>query len=126
SGVATMTTVPLRSQYGLVHFTAEGRITHFEEKPVLADRWINAGFFVFDERAFEDWEGENLEREVLPRLSERGELYSYSHLGFWRSMDTHKDQLELTRLWRDYAGRYEPGHAGERRAMPAGAATGGR
>ncbi len=107
-GLATMTTVPLRSQYGLVHFDANNLVTHFEEKPVLADRWINAGFFVFDRQVFDLWEGDNLEREVLPALSERHTLHTYLHGGFWRSMDTHKDQLELSQLWRAYAPAFAP------------------
>jgi glucose-1-phosphate cytidylyltransferase len=124
-GLATMTTVPLRSQYGLVHFTPEGEVTHFEEKPILLDRWINAGFFVFDVRAFNCWQGENLEKHVLPHLSERGELYVYSHHGFWRSMDTYKDQQELSRLWRDYAASCTPAAVDELSSAWAGAASGG-
>lgn len=102
-GAATMTTFPLRSQYGLVYSDGGGRVTHFDEKPVLQDKLINAGFFVFDTRVFEQWQGTNLERDVLPGLAERDELYIYRHEGFWRSMDTHKDQQELTGLWEPYA-----------------------
>ena len=71
------------------------------EKPLLADRWINGGFFVFDHRAFDHWAGEDLERDVLPALGVAGELYAYEHSGFWKSMDTYKDALELTRLAAD-------------------------
>jgi glucose-1-phosphate cytidylyltransferase len=102
-GVATMTAVPLRSQYGIVHSDDDGRVRHFEEKPVIPDRWINAGFFVFDREAFDDWHGRNLEREVLPDLASKGRLFTYRHGGFWRSMDTYKDQQELNGLWAPYA-----------------------
>jgi glucose-1-phosphate cytidylyltransferase len=105
-GASTMTAVPLRSQYGIVGFEDGGRVTHFEEKPVIHDRWINAGFFVFDTSAFDDWSGENLERHVLPGLAGKRRLFIYQHQGFWRSMDTHKDQQELTPLWQEYAPRY--------------------
>jgi len=97
-GSATMTTVPLRSQYGTIRYGADGRVESFEEKPVLADRWINGGFFVFDERALDHWAGDDLEREVLPALGDARELFAYRHRGFWRSMDTYKDALELTSL----------------------------
>ena len=105
---ATMTAFPLRSQYGLVYADEGGRVTHFDEKPVLADHLINAGFFVFDEQVFDRWEGSNLERDVLPALAENEALYIYRHSGFWRSMDTHKDQQELSGLWREFAPRYAP------------------
>lgn len=107
-GGATMTAVPLRSQYGLVYADDAGCVSHFEEKPVLPDRQINAGFFVFDARMFENWQGTNLERDVLPAMAEDRELYIYRHQGFWRSMDTLKDQQELTPIWSEYAPRYAP------------------
>jgi glucose-1-phosphate cytidylyltransferase len=95
---ATITTVPLRSQYGTVQFARSGRVERFLEKPVLEGHWINAGFFVFEQRAFECWRGDDLERDVLPGLAAAGQLYAYRHHGFWRSMDTYKDALELTAL----------------------------
>jgi len=97
-GAATLTTVPLPSQYGTLDCGDDGRVRNFKEKPVLPDHWINAGFFVFDGRVFDGWEGEDLERDVLPALGGRGELFAYQHHGFWKSMDTYKDAQELTKL----------------------------
>lgn len=97
-GLATLTTVPLRSQYGLVVFDDDGKVKRFEEKPLVRDYWINAGFFVFEKRAFEHWQGHNLEKEILPDFARRGALYVNRHLGFWKSMDTSKDQQELEHL----------------------------
>jgi glucose-1-phosphate cytidylyltransferase len=97
-GAATVTTVPLRSQYGTLETSSDGRVDRFVEKPVLSDHWINAGFMVLDERAFAFWEGEDLERDTLPALAATGELYAFRHEGFWKSMDTYKDALELGAL----------------------------
>ena len=97
-GVATVTAVPLRSQYGTLHFDDAGIVDRFTEKPVIRDSWINAGFFVFDRKAAAHWEGHSLESEVLPGLAAGGELYTYLHHGFWKSMDTSKDQQEMERL----------------------------
>ncbi|MEP6714787.1 MAG: sugar phosphate nucleotidyltransferase [Terriglobia bacterium] len=100
-GAATVTSVPLRSQYGTVVFGSDRKVTHFDEKPVIANSWINAGFFVFERRALVNCTGGNLERDVLPNLAEAGELYTYLHKGFWKSMDTSKDQQELEELYND-------------------------
>ena len=98
-GSATLTSVPLPSPYGTIEADeATGRVARFQEKPRLDDHLINAGFFVFDEAVFDHWAGDDLEREVLPLLGAAGELYAYCHRGFWRSMDTYKDALELTAL----------------------------
>ena len=100
-GSVTVTTVPLPSPYGTLQWDSARRVSGFTEKPKLADHWINAGFFVIDDSAFERWDGDDLEREVLPVLATAGQLYAYQHLGFWRSMDTYKDALELSALCRE-------------------------
>lgn len=97
-GSGTLTTVPLPSQYGTIEVDRDGRVCHFREKPRLLDHSINAGFFVFDSSVFDNWAGDDLERDVLPALGERGDLFAYRHDGFWKSMDTYKDSLELTSL----------------------------
>jgi len=97
-GAASMTTVPLPSQYGTIESDEDGRVRSFKEKPSLSDHWINAGFFVLESRADHWFEGDDFEREVLPALGSAGELYAYRHRGFWRSMDTYKDALELSAL----------------------------
>ena len=98
SGTATLTTVPLPSQYGTLDLAPDGKVQQFREKPVLRDHAINAGFFVFDQPAFDRPLGEDLERDILPELGAAQELYAYRHEGFWKSMDTYKDALELTAL----------------------------
>ncbi|MBI4692944.1 MAG: NTP transferase domain-containing protein [Gammaproteobacteria bacterium] len=97
-GLATITSVPLISQYGTVEADSDGRIVAFREKPVLREHWINAGFFVFDRAVFDHWEGRNLEREVFPALARKGLLYTYHHTGFFKSMDSYKDQIEIEQL----------------------------
>ena len=97
-GTATLTTVPLPSQYGTIDSGDDGRVTRFREKPRLPDHRINGGWFVFDRAVLDQFVGDDLERDVLPHLGARGDLYAYAHHGFWKSMDTYKDALELTRL----------------------------
>ena len=102
-GVATVTTVPLRSQYGTVDLEGD-RVARFVEKPVLEHHRINGGYFVFDEAVFDaGWHGDDLEHEVLPRLAAGGDLYGYRHDGFWRSADTYKETQELSQLCADGA-----------------------
>lgn len=96
--LGTVTTVPLPSQYGTLELGPDDRVLGFQEKPVLADHWINAGFFAFECAAFDDWAGPDLERDVLPALAARGCLRAHRHHGFWKSMDTQKDVAEMGRL----------------------------
>jgi glucose-1-phosphate cytidylyltransferase len=98
-GLATVTSVPLVSQYGTIESDPSGRVVAFREKPVLRNYWINAGFFVMEPNVFNNWTGDNLERNVLPILQQQGQLFSYRHDGFFKSMDTHKDQQEIEALF---------------------------
>lgn len=102
-GTATLTTVPLPSQYGTLQLSDDGRVQQFREKPRLPDHVINAGYFVMDAHVMQHWPdpGEDLEREVLPALGAEGQLFAFKHLGFWKSMDTYKDAVELGSLCQD-------------------------
>lgn len=97
-GLATITTVPLRSQYGTLVTDPSGRVLSFREKPILREHWINAGFFVLDRAVFDHWQGDDLEREVFPNLAAKGLVYGHRHDGFFKSMDSYKDQLEFEQL----------------------------
>jgi len=114
-GLATITTVPLVSQYGTLELDGAGRVRAFREKPLLDGHWINAGFFVFEPEVFDHWHGANLEREVFPQLSREGLLFAYRHAGFFRSLDSYKDQLEIEQIaqrgnapWRRHAQQTGP------------------
>jgi glucose-1-phosphate cytidylyltransferase len=105
--LATVTGVRLRSHLGVFQLdeSGGGHVTGFAEKPLL-DHWVNAGFMLF-ERGVLDYLADNdsfhLEREALPRLAADGELMMYRHSGYWRSMKTFKDALELDAVWRESA-----------------------
>ncbi|MCX7680640.1 MAG: sugar phosphate nucleotidyltransferase [Anaerolineae bacterium] len=102
--LATVTGVRPRLQYGLLQADASGLVTGFVQKPQL-EYWINAGFMVFERGVLDYLAGHDvhLEREALPRLAADGQLMMYRHTGFWRSMDTFKEALELDLLWRQSA-----------------------
>jgi glucose-1-phosphate cytidylyltransferase len=94
-GLLTITAVPMYSQYGLLRLQENGKIDAFDEKPLLDGMWINAGFMVADKEIFDHWEGENFERDVIPRLIADGRAYSYRHRGFFKSFDFYKDVVEM-------------------------------
>jgi len=96
--LGTVTVAPLITQYGVLEAEESGRVTAMKEKPVMHGHWINIGFMVFEPAIFDDWAGENLERDVLPHLARTGELYMHRHHGFFKSMDSFKDQQELEEL----------------------------
>jgi glucose-1-phosphate cytidylyltransferase len=102
--LATITGVRPASQYGIAQVDDAGRVSGFEEKPLL-DHWINAGFMIFRREVLDYVAGDDvdLERDTLVQLAAEGQLMMYRHTGFWRSMDTFKEAVELDQVWRERA-----------------------
>jgi glucose-1-phosphate cytidylyltransferase len=98
NGLVTITSVPMFSQYGVMTVADNGKVEQLREKPVIKEHWINAGFIVVEPAVFDHWEGENLEREILPGLVGKGMVYSYRHAGFFKSVDNYKDVIEFEEL----------------------------
>lgn len=101
--LATITAVqPRHYQYGTLEADEAGQVINYQQYPPIP-YWINGGFMVF-ERAALDWMGEGdkaaLETGVFARLVAEGQLMLYRHGGFWQSMDTLKDAIELEERWR--------------------------
>jgi len=98
---ATITVARPLSQFGIVGVNSHTQaVTHFEEKPLL-DHWINAGFFIFNKNIFSYLkENDILEKDSFKRMLKDKELNAFKHTGFWRCMDTYKDNLELNDLWK--------------------------
>jgi glucose-1-phosphate cytidylyltransferase len=97
--LATLTAVHPRSNFGLIKLDNAGAVTAFQEKPVISD-WVNGGFFVFNRAVLNYLEDDSvLEREPLERLAGERQLIAYQHDGFWKCMDTFKDNLEFNQIW---------------------------
>ncbi|MBX6395371.1 MAG: NDP-sugar synthase [Alicyclobacillaceae bacterium] len=90
--------------YGLVETDSHGRIRRFLEKPSLEEvttNYINAGMYVLEPAALEWFPLRtplSIEREVFPRLLERGKpMYAYKSENYWIDMGTPEKYLLLHR-----------------------------
>lgn len=65
------------------------------------DSWINANCFVFEKDVFEYIEGNyDLEQQLLIKLSEKNEISTYPHNGYWRAIETKRDLASVEELWK--------------------------
>lgn len=100
--LATVTAVPSPGRFGILDVDESSEmVNRFHEKPDNEMGWINGGFFVVEPSVVDYIEGDETtwEREPLERLARDGALAAYRHRGFWRPMDTLRDQRELEALW---------------------------
>ena len=91
---ATVMLTRLRSPYGVTRIDRSGRITAFDEKPLLRE-WINAGVYVVSReflRRLPD-RGDH-ETTTFPQLVAEGRLFGYRSDAYWRTVDTVKDLTE--------------------------------
>lgn len=93
--LATIVTVPLKSQYGIVEFGDDVNVTGFAEKPVLP-YWINSGIYVLDRKIYDHLPDRGDHEELtFPKLSHEKKLIGFKSNAFWRTVDTVKDVGEL-------------------------------
>lgn len=98
--MVTVTAVRPAARFGELILDGD-KVASFQEKPQLAQGWINGGYFVIQPEFFDLLTDDTtiLEREPLENVSKMGELMAYRHEGFWQSMDTKRDRDLLEELW---------------------------
>jgi glucose-1-phosphate cytidylyltransferase len=91
-------TVPAPYSFHLVHSDSEHLATKLE-LVTSSNLRINGGFFAFRQEIFDYLQpGEELVVEPFQRLIQKKQLIAVSFDGFWRSMDTFKDKMQLEEL----------------------------
>jgi len=100
--VLTVTAYKPSGKFGALDISQDGNVSSFMEKPAGDGNWVNAGYFVCEPQVFDYIkEGDNsvFERKPLEQLASEGNLNAYKHTGFWKPMDTLKDNNDLNDLW---------------------------
>ena len=97
--VMTLVAIHLISQFGIIQVNENQEVTQFKEKPKL-DHLMNGGFYVMDKRIFDYIKpGYDLEKETFEDLAKQNQIMAFKHNGFWKSMNTLKDVIELNELY---------------------------
>jgi glucose-1-phosphate cytidylyltransferase len=98
--LATVTTVPPISRFGIMDIDPESKVLNFTEKP-KSKEWASAGYFVLEPEVMEYIGGDDciFERDALEKLAAQGELMAYRHDGFFYAMDTFREYQVLNQLW---------------------------
>lgn len=94
--IATLTSVLLGQQKGILDIATDNTIKSFREKNISDGSPINAGYMVLNPQIFDYIEGDNtiFEQAPLEKLAAENQLMSFSHKGFWQCMD-HKREMDM-------------------------------
>ena|SRR3989338_881746 len=94
----TITAVPLVSPFGIIEINESNEVVNFREKPKL-NYFMNGGFFVMKKKIFDYIKpGYDLEKEAFEDLAKKKQIAAFKHDGFWKSMNTLKDAIELNEI----------------------------
>lgn len=98
----TVTAYKPNGKFGALEIDDAGSVNAFTEKPAGDGMWINAGYFICEPEVFSYiTEGDStiFEKAPLENLAKDGKMHSYKHIGFWKPMDTLRDNTELNAMW---------------------------
>ena len=97
--MVTLTAVNLVSPFGILELNNKNEVIGFKEKPKL-EHFMNGGFYVFNKKIFNYIKkGYDLESNVLKDIAKDRQIAAFKHRGFWKSMNTLKDVVELNELY---------------------------
>lgn len=97
--IVTLTAVPLISPFGIIELNKSNEVTRFREKPKL-EHFMNGGFYVMQKKVFGYIKpGYDLEKEAFEELAKDRQIAAFKHDGFWKSMNTLKDAIELNEMY---------------------------
>jgi len=77
-------------------------VKKFYEKPIISKDWINGGFFVLSKKVIKFIKNDKTiwENEPLKTISRKKQLVAYKHKDFWSPMDTLREKIILSRMWK--------------------------
>lgn len=98
---ATITTVSIDQQKGVLDIGPDNTIRSFREKAASDGAIINGGFMVLNPEVFSYLKDDTtvFEQEPMTRLAAEGQLMSFYHDSFWQCMDTQREMQLLETLW---------------------------
>ncbi|MBU0753943.1 MAG: glucose-1-phosphate cytidylyltransferase [Planctomycetes bacterium] len=97
--LATVTGVHPASRFGVIESKDGESVDGFREKPLL-EGLVSGGFFVFEPGVLDYLDDDCvLEEQPLQSLAKDRQLALYKHQGFFLSMDTYRDYLQLNELF---------------------------
>lgn len=98
--IATMAVARPTGRNEALDIDADGQIQKIRQNAALNEAWVNTGLYVLNRKAFGALQGNySLEDLLTDHLSEKGELITFKHNGFWTSVETYRDMVDMENLW---------------------------
>ncbi|MCM1251877.1 MAG: sugar phosphate nucleotidyltransferase [Clostridium sp.] len=99
--IATVAMAKPTGRNRLLPIDEEGTLVYNQSEKISNESaWVNADCFVFNKRVFDYLTGNyDLEKQLFMKLSEKQQLATYKHTGYWTTIETRRDLVEAENLW---------------------------
>lgn len=102
--LVTMVMAKPQGRKQLLTIDENGLLDYDWLSPTIADAaWVSADCFVMDSKVLGYLSDETeLEEQVFHKLSRIHQVATYCHEGFWTTVETKRDLVNVEKLWEDY------------------------
>lgn len=98
--LATMAVARPTGRNEALEINAAGLILKKRDENNEEQAWTNACTYVLEPKIFDFLNGNyNLEQLLIDNLSDKGQLTTYKHHGFWTPVETYRDRVNMENLW---------------------------
>lgn len=91
NAVATIVTIKLRTNFGIIDIDNENRIIGFQEKNTISNILINSGIYIFNKGIRDYLTGGNIEENAFRKLIEDKKIRSFYYDGLWLPINDKKE-----------------------------------
>ncbi len=102
--IITISGVRPPSRFGELKISEGGSLISFEEKMQTSTGFINGGYMVFNKELLgyltED-ENCDLEYGTFEKISKKGKMGVFQHIGQWGCIDTERDLQSMNKMWKE-------------------------
>ena len=88
--IATLVTVKLRTNFGIIDAGNHGEVISFREKGPVPGYIINSGIYVFNKKIKKFLKGGNIEENTFRKLIKRKKIHSFYYDGLWLTVNDKK------------------------------------
>lgn len=89
----TISTWPLKLQFGIVDIDKDSNVIDFKEKP-KSDIWINIGYMYFNKNTFKNFKDFKTFESFLVSMSKQNKIAAYKHYGEHITINSLKELKE--------------------------------
>lgn len=100
--IATLVTIRLRTNFGIIDVDMQNRITKIHEKWSIPNILMNSGIYVFNQGIKNYLQGGNIEENAFRKLAKEGKIYSFYYDGEWMTVNDKKELKKAEDFLRGY------------------------